>query len=154
MTDRPARSAVAPFRARVVRALAVLAIAASATAAMAADGREDGFAAQLGALVNAYRAQHDRKPLALVPALSALAQEHAGRMANDRRLSHDGFDRRFANARSPHCVENVAAGTRTPQATFEAWRHSPEHDHNLLDAEIARMGIAIERGYVAFFACR
>lgn len=108
---------------------------------------------RLSQLVNGYRAEHGGASLALDASLSVLAREHASAMAKDGRLSHDGFQQRFANARSPHCVENVAA-SGTPQATFDAWRGSPIHAHNLLDPDIARMGIGIDGRYVTFFACR
>lgn len=73
-------------------------------------------------------------------------------MAREDRLSHDGFQERFANAGSPTCVENVGSSYGTPAAEFEAWRKSPTYDRNLLHARITRMGIAIEGRYVTFFA--
>jgi uncharacterized protein YkwD len=110
------------------------------------------FADRLRDLVNRYREAHGGRPLALAEPLSALAREHAAQMARDGRLSHDGFQERFAKARAPHCVENVAA-SGSPQATFDAWRDSPTHAHNLLDAQVSRMGIGVDGRYVAFFAC-
>ena len=108
---------------------------------------------RLRQLINGYRAEHGGKPLALDDSLSALAREHAIVMRKDGRLSHDGFQQRFTEARSPHCVENVAA-SGTAQATSDAWRGSPIHAHNLLDPGISRMGIGIDGRYVTFFACR
>lgn len=131
-----------------------LALLATAHGADAAAGQAGAYTAQLGELINGYRAQHRLAPLALVEPLSELAHEHATYMAREDRLSHDGFQQRFAKARSPACVENVGAGLRTPGAEFEAWRNSPTHARNLLDPRITRMGIAIEGRYVAFFACR
>jgi len=92
--------------------------------------------------------------LALDAPLSELAHEHATRMAQDKRLSHYGFEERFAKAGSPTCVENVGWNQRTPEAEFAAWRDSPAHARNLVDPRIMRMGIGIEDRYVAFFACR
>jgi uncharacterized protein YkwD len=105
-------------------------------------------------LINDYRAQHGLASLALDAPLSELAQEQAKRMARERRLSHDGFQERFARARSPTCVENVGSHQGGPEAEFEAWRESPPHAHNLLDPRITRMGIAVDDSYAAFFACR
>ena len=132
-------------------ALALLAIMHNAHAAR---GQADAYSMRLGQLINDYRAQHALQPLALNAALSDLAREHAMRMAREERLSHDDFQQRFTKAHSPTCVENVGANHGAPEAEFEAWRKSPEHDRNLLDARIARMGIAIENAYVTFFACR
>jgi len=120
----------------------------------AAAGAGDAYAVQLGKLINDYRTQNRVPTLALDAPLSEIADEHATRMARENRLSHDGFQERFAKARSPTCVENVGWNQRTPEAEFEAWRNSPTHARNLLDSTITKMGIAIEARYVAFFACR
>lgn len=133
--------------------LVLVAVATVVGSAMAAD-QADAYAEQLGTLINRYREQHGLEPLARVAPLSNLAHEHAARMAKQDRLSHDGFAQRFAKAHSPTCVENVGTNYGTPEAEFEAWRRSASHNHNLLDPRIARMGLAIEGRYVAFFACR
>ena len=133
-----------------VIALTLLAMSYARVAASA----DDGYAMQLGKLINDYRAQHDVPPLAPDASLSELAHEHAARMAHDKRLSHYGFEERFAKAGSPRCVENIGWNQRTPEAEFAGWRDSPTHASNLLDAGIARMGIGIQDRYVTFFACR
>ena len=126
----------------------------SATGFVAVASETDAYVVQLGKLINDYRVHNGLQPLALAAPLSELAQKHAARMAREDRLSHEGFQQRFANARSPRCVENVGANSGPAQAAFAAWRNSPTHDHNLLDARITRMGIAVEGPYVAFFACQ
>ncbi len=135
-------------------AILAIALVAALNEAGAATGDADAYSARLGRLINAHRAQHGAQPLSPVALLAGLAREHSVLMAREHRLSHDGFQQRFANARSPTCVENVGVDPGTPEAQFEAWRNSPTHAHNLLDPRIARMGIAIEGGYVTFFACR
>ena len=115
---------------------------------------DDRYVERLGEIINRYRIEHGGKPLALAARLASLARQHSEKMANEERLSHDGFEQRFASAASPHCVENVAMRSGTPQATFEAWRDSPVHARNLLDPGIARMGVGIAGRYVTFFACR
>jgi uncharacterized protein YkwD len=132
--------------------IALMLLAANAAAAPA--NQSDPYATQLGKLINDYRARHDAPPLALDASLSELAHEHAARMAREKRLSHDGFQERFAKAGSPRCVENVGWNQRTPEAEFAGWRDSPTHARNLLDPGIVRMGIGIQDRYVAFFACR
>ena len=134
-------------------AIVGLALLATNYAGAAADG-DGAYVVQLGKLISDYRARHDMPPLALDASLSELAHEHAARMAREKRLSHDGFQERFAKAGSPRCVENVGWNQRTPEAEFAGWRDSPTHARNLLDPGIARMGIGIQDRYVAFFACR
>ena len=135
--------------------LAVIALTLLATScAGVAASADDPYAVRLGKLINEYRAQHDVPPLAPDASLSELAHEHAARMAQDKRLSHYGFEERFAKAHSPRCVENVGWNQRTPEAEFAGWRDSPTHARNLLDPGIARMGIGIQDRYVTFFACR
>jgi uncharacterized protein YkwD len=134
---------------RIGGVLAVTLLAFTTVASAADNG-----AVELGKLINDYRALHRLPPLALVAPLSELAREQATRMRRERRLSHDGFQERFARAHSPVCVENVGAHSGSPQAEFAGWRDSPTHAHNLLDPRITRMGIAIEGGYAVFFACR
>ena len=133
--------------------LALVAVAAVIDAD-GAGNQAESYVPKLGQLINEYRVQQGLPPLALDAPLSELAHEHARTMAHDNRLSHDGFQQRFAKAQSPTCVENVGSNFDKPEAEFDAWRNSPAHDHNLLDSRITRMGIATEDRYVAFFACR
>ena len=139
---------------KMLVATLALTLAATVKPADAAADPADAYTTQLGRLINDYRKQHGLQPLALVAPLAKLAHDHATQMAREKRLSHDGFQERFAKANSPTCVENVGSNFGTPEAEFTAWRNSPAHVHNLLDARITRMGIAIEGGYVTFFACR
>jgi uncharacterized protein YkwD len=132
--------------------IGLLALAAPLHAAAPASGTS-AYSRDLGELVNDYRKQHGLPPLQSATILSDLAHEHAARMARENRLSHEGFEQRFARTHAPHCVENVGGGYDSPRAEFEAWRRSSTHNHNLLDPEIRYMGIAVERGYVDFFAC-
>ena len=134
--------------------IALALMLSAAHAAGAADDQADPFVTQLGKLINDYRAQRDVPPLTMDAPLSELAHEHAARMAGDKRLSHYGFEERFAKAGSPRCVEKVGWNQRTPEAEFAGWRDSPTHARNLLDPGITRMGIGIQDRYVTFFACR
>src|SRR4029078_10329115 len=100
----------------------VLALLAIDYAGAAADvDAGDTHVVKLGQLIHDYRAQHDVPPLALDAPLSELAHEHATRMAQDKRLSHYGFEERFAKAGSPTDVEKVARkpGTAEGELTPE-----------------------------------
>lgn len=138
---------------KTLAALVALTVIATSDAVIADAVEADGYTVQLAKLINDYRAQRGLQRLALTAPLSELAHEHAMRMAQQHRLSHDGFQQRFAKARAQTCVENVGSNYATPAAEFEAWRKSPIHDRNLLDTRITQMGLAIEAGYVTFFAC-
>jgi len=104
--------------------------------------------------VNRYREQQDRRPLVADRALAALAREHSAAMAKAGRLSHDDFQSRFRRSGYAMCVENVGWNYSTPQAQLLAWRQSPGHDRNLLDARVAHMGIGTAADYVTFIGCR
>src|SRR5689334_7578268 len=142
-----------PHLARALLACVAVTLVAATWGAAVPPNAGSGYAQQLGGLINDYRKQHGLQALEAAPMLDALAHEQAARMARENRLSHEGFDQRLARTHAPHCVENVGGGYDTPRDEFEAWRTSSEHNRNLLDARIRYMGLAIERGYVAFFAC-
>ncbi|MBX3603460.1 MAG: CAP domain-containing protein [Rubrivivax sp.] len=114
----------------------------------------EGYVHHLAALINEYRQHQGLPPLAFADELSALAAEHSGAMAAQRRLSHDGFRDRLRRAGSRVCVENVGQGYRSAEALLDGWRQSPAHHVNLLADDVARMGIAASARYVTFFACR
>jgi uncharacterized protein YkwD len=117
------------------------------------DSTQMSYARHLAGLINDYRKQHGLGPLVLVEDLSAIATEHTAQMAEQRRLSHDGFRSRFASTRARICVENVGWNFPFPEAQLEGWRASPGHHRNLLEPKVARMGVAASRSYVTFFAC-
>ena len=131
--------------------LALASVGASAADATAPDDR---YADRLGELVNRYREQQDRTPLAVERNLAELAREHSAAMAKAGRLSHDDFQSRFRRSGFGMCVENVGWNYPTPQAQLLAWQHSPGHDRNLLDARVQHMGIGATSGYVTFIGCR
>src|SRR5690349_2874425 len=137
----------------VVLASVAIALTGEPSGGAAAPDASSAYARELGGLINDYRKQHGLQPLEAAAMLAELAHQHAERMAGEGRLSHEGFGQRLARTHAPHCVENVGGGYDTPRAEFEAWRTSPEHNRNLLDARIRYMGLGVERGYVAFFAC-
>ncbi|MCM0755361.1 CAP domain-containing protein [Desulfovibrio aminophilus] len=137
------------FRAAVLAA--VLAVLATAAPSLAG-----GFEDELLERINAYRLERGLAALHRDSGLDRLALAHSRGMEAEGRLSHDGFDGRFARADSNHCVENV--GLRlpdpTPERQFEGWRDSPGHDENLLDPDVRRAGLGRSGGYATFLGCR
>lgn len=51
------------------------------------------------------------------------------------------------------CVENVGWNYRSPAAQLEGWRASPDHDRNMLDPRVRKIGIGESKGYVTLLAC-
>jgi uncharacterized protein YkwD len=132
-------------------------LAPSAGGRVAADGtassRASAYAQHLAQLINEYRSNKGLSPLELVPDLTGLASEHALQMAEERRLSHDGFRDRFDRTRARVCVENVGVNFPHAEAQLDGWRASAGHHRNLLEPKVARMGVAISHSFVTFFAC-
>jgi uncharacterized protein YkwD len=114
----------------------------------------DPFVAELARLINDYRREQGLAPLGLADELARLAWAHTAEMADQGRLSHDGFRDRYMRTGSRVCVENVARNFRTPGALLEGWQRSPSHRRNLLEPKVVHMAIAAQARYVTFFACR
>lgn len=111
------------------------------------------YVRHLAQLINEYRGYNGLRPLDLAPDLSALASEHSAKMAEYRRLSHDGFRDRLDRTSARLCVENVGMNFQDPETELDGWRASPGHNRNLLEPKVTRMGIAMSRTFVTFFAC-
>ena len=100
------------------------------------------------AMVSAYRAANGLGPVALSPALNAVAQAQADAMARADAVSHDlagRFSGRLSAGGYPAsvAVENIGAGYRSLADAFEGWRDSPGHRANLLRERVTEMGIAV-----------
>jgi uncharacterized protein YkwD len=118
-----------------------------------ADRLDSPYARHMAQLINDYRVRNGLAPLVLATDLNALAAEHSSQMAEQRRLSHDGFRGRFDRTSSRVCVENVGVNFPHAEAQLDGWRASPGHHRNLLEPRVAKMGIAQSRSFVTFFAC-
>ena len=87
------------------------------------------------------------------PDLALIAQAHSLLMAQRGQIGHDGFDGRFAQARRPACVENLAAGFEQAEPLVAAWLASPSHRDNLLAPSPRHVGLAHVAGYISLLAC-
>ncbi|MBL8333285.1 MAG: CAP domain-containing protein [Rubrivivax sp.] len=119
----------------------------------AAPPAADGWPQQVLQAVNVQRQAQGLPALAWSDALVGVALGHSQRMADERRLSHDGFQARFDAVDSDLCVENVAAGTLQAQVLVNAWSRATLHRRNLLEPRVRRAAVAAVRGYVTLFAC-
>lgn len=102
------------------------------------------------AMINRYRAEKGKKPLALNPVLTRAAQRHSTDLAKQDTISHSGSDgsnpwKRVTGAgyHAQLAAENVGAGQRSMAEVFRGWQESPGHDRNLLLADATQMGIAL-----------
>ncbi len=130
----------------VMVALLVVARPAPTSADPALDAEEQAFIT----LINDYRAQNGRGPLAINPELQDAADwlsddmgvigyfshtDSLGRSPSDRM---DDFGYSYSTSKG----ENIAAGYTSAQLVFDGWRNSPAHDANMLSANYVVMGIA------------
>ena len=107
------------------------------------------YAAELAALVNAYRKEAHAPPLTVDPTIATLARGHSEAMARAKRMSHDDFQARFRRSGYGMCVENVGWNYPTARDQLDAWRASPGHDRNHLDARVKHVGVGGSDGWPA-----
>ena len=112
------------------------------------------YASELASLVNRYRGGAHVASLTPDPTLADLARGHSAAMMRANRLGHDGFQARFRKSGYSMCVENVGWNYPTPSDQLKAWRASPGHDRNLLDARVTHAGVGVAGHYITFIACR
>lgn len=110
----------------------------------------DASESQFLVLINNYRAQNGRSPLAASYTLSRAAQWKSSDMAANNYFAHDDLTRTWV-ARIRDCGytqnayigENIAAGQNTAQSVFDAWKNSPGHNSNMLSANYTAIGIGL-----------
>lgn len=98
--------------------------------------------------VNGARAREGMHRLKWSEDLAAVARSHARKMAARKRLSHSGFQGRFAELSQRGVVgrltENVAMGkghANPALTTLSGWIDSPGHRRNLYDETVTLTGI-------------
>ncbi|TDV56574.1 CAP domain-containing protein [Actinophytocola oryzae] len=118
------------------------------------------YGQQVIALTNDQRAAHGCGRLAANNALGAAARGHSGDMARHSSMSHEGTDGsdpgdRITGAGYPatEWAENVAYGQSTPKEVVTAWMDSPGHRANILNCELAEIGVgrAVNNKGVAYW---
>jgi uncharacterized protein YkwD len=101
-------------------------------------------------LINAHRADNGLSPLNISPTLTDVAAWMSQDMAEKDYFSHtdslgrDPFQRMadFGYNYNAWKGENLAAGSDTPQLTFQLWRDSPGHNANMLNPNFVVVGLA------------
>nr|WP_232283741.1 CAP domain-containing protein [Saccharomonospora cyanea] len=120
---------------------------------VARDGSQDsggtGTRQRVVELVNAERAEAGCATVRVDDRLVESAQAHSDDMAAGGYLSHtsqDGrsFDERIEAAGYPDpAAENIAMGMSTADAVMQAWMSSEGHRRNILNCEIATIGVGV-----------
>ncbi len=95
--------------------------------------------------LNAFRAQHGLKRLAVSGVLSAKARAHAADMARRRSMDHDGFIARMGGV-GPAAAENVGVGCPSADCVFKLWAESSGHRANMLMAGLTHYGLGSAAG--------
>jgi len=110
-------------------------------------------------MVSQYRRAHGLSTVKTDPQLTAIAERQAKAMAATGVMDHSvagSFSSRIAGAHSGIAAENIAAGTKTWNDTFRAWKNSSGHNANLLLAKADSVGFAVARNentsYKTFWA--
>jgi uncharacterized protein YkwD len=100
-------------------------------------------------MISQYRANNGLGPIAVDPALSAIAVSQAKAMAAAGNVKaslgkSQKLPARMASIGEPdtHAVENVSGGYRTLAEAFSGWRESPKHNKVMLDETATRFGLA------------
>ena len=105
------------------------------TALTSADAKVDALAAR--DMISIYRANNGLPPLVIDLALQAAALAKARDMA---RAGTAGG--RVSGIQRDVVVDNVSAGYHTLAEAFSGWRQSPQHNANMLNPAVRRIGIA------------
>ncbi|GAU69243.1 hypothetical protein SSP35_11_00620 [Streptomyces sp. NBRC 110611] len=144
-----------------IRTALVVAVAGGALCGMLASpvppaSAEDHLAVaarQVVELVNGERAGHGCPPVRPDDALRQAAQRHADDMAARGFFAHTGPDgtgpgQRITAAGYSWSVygENIAVAWPTPAAVMKAWMNSPGHRANILNCDLAEVGVGITFG--------
>lgn len=106
------------------------------------------------ALINDYRAQNGLTALQMTQTLSNAAEFHSADMASRNYFGHtlasgaswaDNMAA-FGYGYATYRAENIAAGNLSAAGTFQQWLNSPEHNANMLNANVSAIGIGRASG--------
>jgi stress response protein SCP2 len=121
-----------------------------------AGGGGGGAAGVLGEVVdrtNAERTRRGLRPLTVDTRLAAAAQAHSADMVQRGFFAHESpdgrqvWDRAVAAGYAYRKVaENIAAGQRSAEEVVRGWMESPGHRANILDGDLAQIGVGRVEG--------
>ncbi|MBJ3778342.1 CAP domain-containing protein [Acuticoccus mangrovi] len=106
--------------------------------------------ARAASLINAHRAAHGRGALTVDATLDRVAADTARELARRNKLKTEmhtasGLAKRLDAAGYPavRAAENLGAGYPTLVMAVDGWEGSRQHNQNLLNPEMTRMGIGL-----------
>lgn len=106
------------------------------------------YAEKIVILVNEARAEEGLKPLYAVPVLYDASNVRANESIT--LFSHNRPDETFFNTVLDEfgleywaAAENIAAGSSTPEATFNQWKNSPNHWRSIMNPDYTHMGAGV-----------
>ncbi|MFE1776135.1 CAP domain-containing protein [Streptomyces sp. NPDC059008] len=118
-----------------------------------ADQDPSEYVRQVVRLVNAERTGHGCPPVRWNAVLQRAAQRHSDDMATRHFFDHtnpDGADAGERITRAGYAWssygENISVGRATPSAVMTAWMDSPGHRRNILQCDLADIGVGIRFG--------
>ena len=116
-------------------------------AAIALDTEESAFLT----LINGYRAANGAPALAISYTLTKSSAWKSHDLGANSYFAHDDLNRTWIQriaacgyTASGYIGENIAAGYVSAQAVFDAWRNSPGHNANMVNATYRAIGIGRE----------
>jgi uncharacterized protein YkwD len=124
------------------------AIKAAGLAAVLAVASTLAYADNMADMVSRYRREHGLSAVKTDPQLTAIAERQAKAMAASGIMDHDvagSFSSRIAGVGTVMAAENIAAGTKSWDETFQIWQHSGGHNANLLLSRADSVGVAVAR---------
>jgi hypothetical protein len=105
-------------------------------------------------LINNHRSQNGLSPLTWSTSLKRAAAWMSNDMSVNNSFSHTDSLGRNPGQRITECGyvwtkygENIYPNSNDPQKAFDAWKNSPPHNKNMLDANFKEVGIAEVNGF-------
>lgn len=133
-----------------ITSMTMIALGAAQFPAQAATAPTDEQVAkyidEIGVLVNNARIEAGLKPVYILPYLNEVAEIRAEEVSvyfSHSRSNNTGFETTIDSDVLSYSMasENLAAGKRNPEDTFEQWKNSSGHWANIMNPNITHMGI-------------
>jgi uncharacterized protein YkwD len=101
----------------------------------------DTYEARVLKRVNAARAHHGLRALALAPCAVRVANRWSAHLASTGTFVHQSMQRLLRRCDARYVGETLGRGAMTPRTLVSMWMHSAPHRHVLLSRSARRIGI-------------
>ncbi|KAJ1909657.1 hypothetical protein H4219_006369 [Mycoemilia scoparia] len=105
-------------------------------------------------LLNNFRAQNGKPPVALHPDIAKSAGSHSTYMKSLGKLSHDDPNgklqqriERFGFKGVGYAAENIFEGSSSVDVAMDSWKKSPDHKKNMLSGDVVFVGFGLDGEY-------